>query len=194
MPSVPASSGSSPMRADRGAEPRSFDEVNRDQHDGQRAPDQCQKAQRLDAALEHPADAAEALRAVGADGLAADLDLPVEQLEQDAQHLRRGERRHREIEAAQAQRRQPDERRDRGTADHGNEKRQKKRQAEHRRGNPRGVGADAEKGLLAERELARDQQQVGRGRDKRQQADAGQYADRVFIHGGLAARSTNSSR
>ena len=73
-------------------------------------------------------------------------------------------------------------------------RRQEKRQAEHRRGNPGGVGADAEKGLLAERELARDQQQVGRGGDERQQPDAGQYADRVFIHGGLAARSAKSSR
>src|SRR2546421_4650393 len=82
-------SGIFPERSNRHAELGALDEHDADHNRREQTPHQGQKSLGLDAALEHPADAAESLRAVGPDGFAVDLEPPVKELEADAQHLRR---------------------------------------------------------------------------------------------------------
>ena len=118
----------------------------------------------------------------------------MKELEADAQHLRRSQRCHGESEAAQPQRGQADKQRGARAERHRGERRERQGPAEHGGADSGGIRADAEERLLAERELAGEEQQVGRERGERKQAHIRQDAERVLIHGGRIARRTKSSR
>ena len=88
----------------------------------------------------------------------------MQELEGNAHHLGGGERCHREVKAAQAQRGQRDQQRGERAQQHARQHRDRQRPAEHRRADAGGISADAEEGLLPERQLAGDEQQISRER------------------------------
>ena len=164
------------------AEAGALQEEERAEHGREQAVDHQHVLERRNVVLEDVADVAEAIGAVGTHHLAVDLDPVLEHLEDEADHLGEGKRGDREIEPACAEGRYPDQDRRRRGDRRAPEEPGPEIPPPHRGGDARRVGADREERLLPERDLAHDQQQIGRQRDERDHPDIGQHPDQVVVH------------
>ena len=167
---------------EREAEPRTFEHDEEDDDREQAGRDDPEISPRRDAVVDDVANVAEALRPLRADHEAAHFDL-VDQVDPRQSHeLRERESRNREIEPAEPEGQRPDQR-GRRTGDQPTEYQGGGEiESPHRGHGAAGERADPEVRLLPERDLPRDEEQVGAERDEGFDADEREHAHHVVAH------------